>query len=113
MFSLGTHTPLMSGRNPHILAVLGDGTAGDFDTFSLQTFGDLLVGQWMHGILLLNHLFDPTLQNQKRRGATAGTLDGLGEKVSELEDALWGVRVFVRNGAADGGRMHADLLGYF
>ena len=40
-------------------------------------------------------------------------LHGFGEEVAQLEDALRRVRVLAGHRAADGGRMHADLLGHF
>ena len=44
---LATHPSLMRGRNAHIFAIFGDGTASHLNAFGLQTLGDVFVGKRM------------------------------------------------------------------
>ncbi len=58
------HPALMRRRNLHILTVLGHRTAGNVDAFPLKHRGDLLIGERLNLILVIDHLLHLALQNQ-------------------------------------------------
>ncbi len=78
----------------------------------LENPGDLLVGQRAAGIFFFDQLLHAALQDQQRGVASLGALHAFAEEVSQLEHSLRGVGVFVGDGTADGGRMHADFFGH-
>ena len=107
------HPALMCAGDAHILAILCDRTASDLDTLRLQNSCELLVGERAGGIFFVNQFFDAAFQNEQRRVAAFRALHAFTEEVAQLEDALRGMGVFAGDGAAHGGRMHADFLGDF
>src|SRR3954452_12250136 len=104
---------LVGRRDLHILAVLRDRAPGHLNAFCLQSVRDLLVGQWMPGIFLLDHLFNAPLQDEQWGSGSRRALDCFGEEIPQFENALRRVGILARDSAADGRRMHADFLGYF
>src|SRR5215470_1392163 len=103
----------MRARDFHVFTVLGYGTAGYLNALRLQNARDLFIGQRLGWIFVFDQLFYATFENQKRCIPAFRSIDALAEEISQLEHALGRVRVLVGNRAADGRRMHADLLGNF
>ena len=62
-------------------------------------------------IFLLDVLLHLALDDQQRCSVAHRTVDRFGEEVSQLENALRGVRELVCDGAAHRRRMHADFFG--
>src|SRR5665213_4426049 len=107
---LFTDASLMRRGNAHILAILRDSAPSHLYAFGLQALRDVFVGEWMSCVLLFNHLFYTPLQDQQRSPATGRPLHRLREKVAQLKNTLWRMRVFARNRAAHRRWMHADLF---
>src|SRR5689334_13667484 len=83
------NAPLMGGRNFHVLAVFGNRPPGNIDPLALQQGGDLLVGERLCAVLVLDHLLYLAFQQEQRGGPAGGSLHGLGEEITEFENALW------------------------
>src|ERR1019366_8253433 len=111
--ALIAHAPLMGGRNLHILPVLGYGSARNVDALVLEHSGDLLVGEGLGAILLFDHFLHFAFQQEERCTPAQRPLNRFREEIAEFEDALRRVHIFAGHGAANRGRMHAHLLGYF
>ena len=103
----------MGTGNAKIFAIFGDGAARDLNAFFAEAFGDLLVGEWVRGVFVVNHFFNASLERKQRHFAALRPVHGFAEEIAELEDALRRVDIFIGYGAADGGRMHADFFGDF
>src|SRR3974390_1125204 len=104
---------LVGAGNAHVFPVLRNRAASDLNALRLKNVGDLLVGQRVGGVLLFDELLDAALEDEQRGAAAFGAVDALGEEVTQFENALRGVSVLVGYGAADGGRVHADLFRHF
>src|SRR5437879_1002485 len=102
---LALDTALVRAGYTHVLAVFGDSAASDVDAVVVQFLGDLLVRQGLGGVFFFDHFLDETLERQQRHAATFGTVHGLAEERTQLENALRCVRIFAGHGAADGRRM--------
>lgn len=70
-------TPLVSGWNPHVLAVLGDGSAGQLNALRLQERGQLVVRERAARIFVFDQLFYLALEHQQRRVRTLGAVRAL------------------------------------
>src|SRR5271170_4462194 len=99
--------------NAEIFAIFRDGAARDLNAFLAEALGDLLVGERVRGVFIINHFFDAALEREQGHFAALRTVHGFTEKITELQDALRRVDVFIGYRAADGGRVHADLFGDF
>src|SRR6185437_15578979 len=95
----------------HILAILGDGAAGDVDALLTQDGGDAVVGEGMAGVLGFDQALDAAFEDEQRGFPAARPLHRFGEEVTQLEHALAGVDVLVGYGAAHRRGVHANLLG--
>ena len=107
-FNLGIIAPKVAREDAKFFAVFGDGAAGDGDAFSLK-FGDqFLVTEGaafvFDGDEVGDHFFDAGIRDG---GAAFGLVAG-GEKVFKIKNPVRGFKVFVGDGAADRGFMHAD-----
>src|SRR5579862_1651833 len=110
-FTSSANAALVGAGDPHVFAIFGYGAAGYIDALSLQRVCDLIVGERLAGIFVFDELLHLALEEHERRSGAFGTVDTFGEEESELVDALRRVYVLVRDGAADGGGVHADFLG--
>src|SRR4029079_16606941 len=79
--------------------------------FTLQDADDLRVAQRLSRIFALDDLADALLDRDRRDAFAVRTADAAVEEVLHLEHALRRVHVFVRDDAADGGFVHADVVG--
>src|SRR3990170_1954951 len=87
-------------KDLELVSVLRDRAPGERDAFLGESVGDLLIGQWMTGILRLDHPLDLVLHAER-----------CGEEVTERDHLPGGDHhVLLRGGAADGGLVHADQL---
>src|SRR6266567_6333810 len=107
------HPSLMRTGNFHVFAVLGDCATCYLNSLRLQNARDLFVGQRFCRIFIFNQLLHPALKDQKRSIASFRSVYALAEKITKLENALWSVRVFAGDCAADRGGMHTNLLRHF
>src|SRR5882672_7516180 len=105
------YLPLVRRRNLELLAVLGDRAARQLEALALQDADDLRVAQRLPRILLLDDLPDPLLDGHRRHRVAVRAGDAAVEEVLHLEHALWRVHVLVGDDAADGGLVHADVVG--
>src|ERR1035438_9525863 len=103
---------LVRAGDAHVFAVFRHRAAGHLDALRLQDAGDLLVGQRTAGIFFFDELFDAALEDQQRSAAALGALYALAKEISQLEYALWCMRVVVGHGTAYRGRVHADFFGH-
>ena len=103
----------MGAGNAEVFAIFGDGAARDLNALFAEALGDLLVGERVRGVFIVNHFFDAALERKQRHFAALRPVHGFAEKIAELEDALRRVDIFIGDRAADGGRMHADFFGDF
>jgi len=87
--------------DPEFFAVLDDGAAGDADAAVVEGFGDGLVAEGRERIFAGD-----------QRGHRVLGVGAAAEEDVEADDLLRGkLDVFVQQGAADGGLVHAELLG--
>jgi len=102
----------MSAGYAEVSRYFANGAAGDLNALFAEAFGYLLVGEGVRGVFIVNHFFDAALSVRAETfRCPAGPVHGLAEEITEFEDALRRVDVFIGDGAADGGRMHADFFG--
>lgn len=100
------------GRDVKDVSVFGNGAACDLDAFAFEEFDDLLIGEWIAGIFVGDHLLDLFFDRQAGDiVAAVGGLEAGGKEELEFKDALWGVDVFVGGDATDGGLVHFDVFG--
>src|SRR5580704_14083595 len=76
---------LVSAWNSHVLAVLGDGAAGDVNAGVVELLGDLLVGQRLGGVLFFDHLLDEALEGQQGHAVALRAVHRLAEKRAQLQ----------------------------
>src|SRR5690625_4594655 len=89
--------------------VLGDGAPGHHDAGGLERFGQAGVGEWLAGVLGLHQPQDHLLDGGAGCLAAGVGADAGGEEIAQRQRAPRGVDVLARDGARDGGLMHADL----
>src|SRR5438093_11707149 len=97
----GPEATLMSTRNFQIFPIFRNTTARNGDALLFQHLGNLLVGQGVSRIFVLDVLLDLTLDNQQRGSTPQRTIYCLGKKEPQLEHTLGRVREFVGDGPAD------------
>src|SRR2546427_4458909 len=106
----GPEATLMSTWNFQIFPIFRDATARNGDALFFQHLSNLLVGQGVPRIFVLDVPLDLALDNQQRRSVPHWTIYCFGKKEPQLEHTLGRVREFVGDGPADGRWMHADFL---
>src|SRR5689334_18861606 len=102
---------LIRRRNLQLFAVLRDGAPGEHEALALQDADDLRVAERLAGILVLDDLADALLDRHRRDALAVRAADAAVEEVLHFEHALGRVHVLVVDHAADGGLVHADVVG--
>src|ERR1041385_513654 len=102
---------LIRCRNLQFFPVLGNRPARELESLALQDADDLRVAQRLSRVFLLDDLPDPLLDRHRRDRLAVGAGDAAVEEVLHLEHALRRVHVLVRDHAADGRFVHADVVG--
>src|SRR5580704_4094913 len=71
---------LMGAGDAHVFPVFRDRAARDVDAGIIEFLGDLIVGQRLGGIFLLDHLFYQAFQGEQRHAAAFGPVHRLTEE---------------------------------
>src|ERR1700691_90998 len=101
---------LVGAGYAQIFAVLGYCAAGYVDALSLEHTGNQIIGQGLARIFFIDQLLDLAFEQHERGAASLRAMDAFREKEAQLKDALRSVHIFAGDGAADGGRMDANLF---
>src|SRR6266540_4163785 len=80
--------------------------------FLLQDADDLRVAERLARVFVLDDLPDPLLDRDRRDALAVRAADPAVEEILHLEHALRRVHVLVRDHAADGRFVHADVVGH-
>src|SRR5215207_9910622 len=96
----------------HLVAVLRHGAARQLDALLGQNLDDLVVGDGVVRVLLLDQLLDPELDDAGRDLLALLVQHALGEEAAQLDDALRRVRVLAVDDARDGREVHPRVLGH-
>src|SRR5215472_3331006 len=107
------YTALVRAGNAHVFSIFRDRAARDVYAPVIQLLGDLLVGEGLGGVFLLDHLLDHALQRQQRHAAALRPIHRLAEEGAELQDALRRVRIFASYGSAYRRRVYANFFRHF
>src|SRR5258708_24300182 len=79
---------LMRGRNLHVFAIFCHRAPRHVDTLPLKQRRDMVVGQRLRTVFLVDHLLYLSFQNEQRHCASRRPLDRFGEEISQLENSL-------------------------
>src|SRR5580704_9518231 len=105
------YTTLVRTWNLHVFPILRHRSSGYLDSLPLELGCQLIVRQRLPFVLFLNQLLHLALQQHQRQISALRPVHSLGEEEAQLKDSLRRVHILIRNRAAYGRRMHADLLG--
>src|SRR5215204_3943302 len=103
---------LARARDRHLVAVLRHRAARQLDALPGENLDDLIVGDGVVRVLLLDQLLDPELDDAGRDLLALLVQHALGEEAAQLDDALGRVRILAVDDARDGRKMHPRVLGH-
>src|SRR5215470_7430035 len=74
------YPPLMCAGYPHVFSVFRNRSSRYADACIFQLLCDLIVGQWVRGILFINHFLHKAFQREQRHSSALGPIHCLAKK---------------------------------